>query len=242
VLLVVGLVVVGAGGFFVYARPLPLLPEATAALASTPEVAFTTIGRDLVFRPTGSTPTIGLVLYPGAKVPSAAYAPIAQRIAASGGVVVTIVDVPFNLAVLDLDAASRVIRRESRIGTWAVGGHSLGGSVAARYVAAHPESVQGLVLWASDSPADLSALDLAVLSIYGSRDAAMPAIRSEANLAKLPETTTYVEISGGNDEQMGWYTGQPDDPPATLSRIEQQNQLVIATSRFLTALGVAPGS
>jgi predicted esterase len=237
----VALVVVGAGGFLVYARPQPLLPEATAALASTPEVEFTIVGQDLVFRPTGATPTIGLVLYPGAKVPPAAYAPTAQRIAAMGDIVVTIVDVPFNLAVFDVDAASRVIGRESGVTAWAVGGHSLGGAMAAQYVASHPDAVRGLVLWASYSAVDLSALDLAVLSIYGSLDAAVPTIRSEANLAKLPETTTYVEITGGNHEQMSWYTGQPDDPPATLSRIEQQNQLVIATSSFLAGLAVAPG-
>jgi dienelactone hydrolase len=194
-----------------------------------------------VFRPTAAAPAIGLVLYPGGKVPPAAYAPAAHRIAATSGALVVIVDVPFNLAVLSIDAADRVIRREPTITRWAVGGHSLGGAMAAEYARSHAGVVRGLVLWASYSAADLSATDIEVLSIYGSLDAGVSTFRSPANLAKLPADTRYVEISGGNHEQMGWYTGQPNDPPATTARDEQQSQLVIATASFLAALEVEAG-
>jgi hypothetical protein len=51
----------------------------------------------------------------------------------------------------------------------------------------------------------------------------------------------FVPIEGGNHEQMGWYTGQPNDPPATTARDEQQSQLVIATASFLAALEVEAG-
>lgn len=153
-----------------------------------------------------------------------------------------IVDVPFNLAVFDIDAPDRVIAREPSITTWVVGGHSLGGAMAAQYAGSHPGAVDGLVLWGSYPAADLADADIAVLSIYGSLDAGLPTIRNDANLAKLPATARYVEISGGNHEQMGSYTGQPNDPPATISRIEQQAQLTTATASFLGALGVATGS
>jgi hypothetical protein len=43
-------------------------------------------------------------------------------------------------------------------------------------------------------------------------------------------------IEGGNHEQMGWYTGQPNDPPATISRDEQQRQVVDATLDLLARL------
>ena len=236
------LVVVGLAGFLVYAQPQQTLPEASAALVSDPEVAVSTVGRDLVFRPAQAAPTVGLILYPGGRVPPAAYAPAAHRIAAVSGALVVVVDVPFNFAVFDIDAPNRVIAREPSVTTWAVGGHSLGGAMAAQYAGSHPGAVDGLVLWASYSAADLAGSDFAVLSIYGSLDGGLPAIRSDANLTKLPASTTYVEISGGNHEQMGWYTGQPNDPPATISRIEQQNQLATATASFLAALGIAPGS
>jgi dienelactone hydrolase len=239
VLLIVALALALAGAaFLLYARPQQLLPEATAALASDGEVAVSTVAGDLVFRPTGEAPHVGLILYPGGKVPPAAYAPAARRIAALSGALVRIVDVPFNLAVFDIDAAGPVIGGEPSITSWAVGGHSLGGAMAAQYAASHPDAVRGLVLWASYSAADLSRTDLKVLSIYGSLDRGLATFRSPENIARLPAGTTYVEISGGNHEQFGWYTGQPDDPPATISRSEQQSQIAIATASFLATLGV----
>ena len=50
------------------------------------------------------------------------------------------------------------------------GRHSLGGSMAASYVAEHVSSFEGLVLLGSYSTADLSESDLSVLSICGSED------------------------------------------------------------------------
>ncbi|MEO5939358.1 MAG: alpha/beta fold hydrolase [Candidatus Limnocylindrales bacterium] len=199
-----------------------------------------TAGRDLVFRPVGGAPTVGLILYPGGKVPPAAYAPAAREIAAVSGALVVIVDVPFNFAVFDIEAPARVIGREREIATWAVGGHSLGGAMAAQYVASHPNAVAGLVLWASYSAADLSGQPVRVLSIYGSLDGGAPTFTSPANRAKLPGAATFVEIDGGNHEQMGWYTGQPNDPPARIERSDQQARVVVATASFLAALGVAP--
>ena len=50
-------------------------------------------------------------------------------------------------------------------------------------------------------------------------------------------TTTAIE--GGNHEQMGWYTGQPNDPPATISRPDQQDQLVAATVALLEQISTS---
>jgi dienelactone hydrolase len=200
-----------------------------------------TAGRDLVFRPTGAAPTVGLILVPGGKVPPAAYAPAAREIAARSGALVEIVDVPFNLAVLDIDAPERVIAREPGVARWAVGGHSLGGAMAAQFAGSHPGAVAGLVLWASYSATDLSASGLRVLSIHGSLDAGAATFTSAETRAKLPADTAFLEIEGGNHEGMGWYTGQPNDPPAEIPRAEQGDQVVIATVAFLAALGVVPG-
>jgi len=65
-----------------------------------------------------------------------------------------------------------VIDSNPDIQTWTIGGHSLGGSMAARFARLHPEEIKGLVLWAS-YPAetdDLSGSTLPVLSISASRD------------------------------------------------------------------------
>ena len=44
-------------------------------------------------------------------------------------------------------------------------------------------------------------------------------------------------IAGGNHEQMGRDAGQPDDPPATISRTDQHAQVIVATETVLDAIG-----
>ena len=143
---------------------------------------------------------------------------------------------PFNLAVFGIDAAAAVIKAHPEIEHWAVGGHSLGGSMAAQFIDSHPDTVEGLVLWASYSAADLSQDDLAVVSAYGTLDAGVASYTSPANVAKLGTDVAFTVIEGGNHEQMGWYTGQPNDPPATIPRADQQAQVVDATLTLLAGL------
>ena len=228
-------VVVLLGAFAWWVQPQPLLPEATAALASTPGATFSDDSGRLTYTPTAAPPTTGLVLYPGAKVPPAAYAPAARAIAEAGYLVV-VVPVPLNLAVLDVGAAKAVVDEHPEIKTWAVGGHSLGGAMAGQYVGDHPDTVDGLVFWAAYSAADIAAQELPVANIYGSLDSGVPSYSSPANLAKVGEDVATTVIAGGNHEQMGWYTGQPNDPPATISRADQQAQVVAATVALLEGL------
>jgi hypothetical protein len=234
----VGLVVAIAG-FLWWAQPQPLLPEATAALASTPAATFEQ-GDDgrLTFTPTAARPTTGLVLYPGGKVPPAGYAPAARAIAEAGHLVV-VVPVPFNFAIFAVDAAADVIDDHPEITSWSVGGHSLGGASGALFVDGNPGVVDGLVLWASYSSADVSDEGVLVTSSYGTLDRGAPTFTDPDNVARLGPAVVFTTIEGGNHEQMGWYTGQPDDPPATISRQEQQDRIVAATLEMLDAL-VAP--
>ena len=229
------LVVAGLGYFSI---PQPLLAEARAALASTSEVAYSREGDRYLFEPVKTVATTGLILYPGGKVDPIAYAPTARHLAELG-YLVEIVPMPANLAVLGIDRASDVIAAHPEIRRWALGGHSLGGSMAAQYLASHPGSVQGLVLWASYSAATLKVdgnPSFRSLLVYGSLDAGAAGYTSVEHIANLGAPPTVVVIEGGNHEQMGWYTGQPNDPPATISRDEQQRQLIIATATFLESL------
>ena len=232
----VGLLIVGGAAYF--AIPQPELPEAAAAQASTSEVTFELEDGRLAFRPTAQLPRVGLILYPGGKVSAGAYAPLAQAIAARG-YLVEIVPMPLNLAVLGVDRAAAVIGAHPEIGRWAIGGHSLGGAMAAQY-AANDDRIDALALWAAFSATDLSDRDLYVLVAYGSLDAGAAGFASDERLANLPATRTVKVIEGGNHEQMGWYTGQPNDPPATISRAEQQDRVVETTVKLLLSLKV-PG-
>lgn len=230
------LALVGAGVFL--AVPAPLLPQASAALRSTASVAYSDADGWLTFAPAGAAPTTGLIFYPGGRVAAAGYAPAAAAIAQQGYLVV-IVPMPFNLAVFGAGRAAEVQAAHPEIRHWAIGGHSLGGVTAAQFAADHPGAVQGLLFWASYSASDLSAqAGLKVVSVYGSLETGKPDYISAEAKARLPAGAVYVEIPGGNHEQFGYYTGQPNDPPAAIAREDQQAQAVAAAVQLLQAITV----
>jgi len=240
VLGIVAVIVIAlVGGLAWFFSPQPLLPEATAALASSPAASFSEEATGLTYTPVGASPTTGLILYPGAKVPAAGYAPTARAIAEEGYLVV-VVPMPLNFAIFDVDAASGVIAAHPGITRWVIGGHSLGGAMAAQYAADNPGAVDGLALCGAYSASDLAASGLAASSVYGSLDAAAPKIEDPATQSLLPATTVYDRIEGGNHEQCGWYTGQPNDPPATITREDQQIRIVTAWLALLQAIASAP--
>jgi hypothetical protein len=233
VLLVVVGLVLAAGAW--YLQPQPLLPEADASLASTAEVTFTQTDTGLEWAPADGSYDTGLIVYPGGKVPAAAYGPLAQQIAQDGYLVV-ITPMPLNLAVFGIEKADDVIGAHPEVETWAIAGHSLGGSMAAQYVGGNPGSIDGLAFWASYAATDLSALDLDVVSTWGSLDAGAARMSGPEARAFVPADAVFIEIPGGNHEQMGWYTGQPNDPPATISREAQQAQVAASTVAMLEGL------
>lgn len=234
------LVLIVAGGAGAWSlRPQPLLPEAQASLGAKPDTAFKKIGDSYEWMPPSMHYSVGLIVYPGAHVLPAAYGPLAQRIAAHGYLVV-VASMPLNLAVLDIDAASLIIAEHPEITRWAIAGHSLGGAMAAQFVGTHPGVMRGLALWAAYPPGDISGSGVAATSIFGSLDAGADKIASADTRKLLPPDTVFVSIAGGNHEQMGWYTGQPDDPPATISRDDQQGQVAAATLAMLARVQAQP--
>ncbi len=236
-LAVLGLVTVLVLGFMIWvSTPAKPMPEALTALQPDSAVMVET-GKWLVFTPLASQTTTGFIIYPGGRVDYRAYAPAANNIAAQGYLVV-IVHVPLNLAVFNPAAASQVIAAYPEIQHWVVGGHSLGGSMAANFAHAHPGAVQGLVLWAS-YPAgsdDLSSSGIKVLSISGTLDGLSTPAKIEASRSLLPADTIFVSIEGGNHAQFGWYGPQAGDNPAAISRDDQQAQIIQATMALLAAI------
>ena len=207
--LVLGLLL--KSSFFWASTPATPMPEALAALQFTEQVI---VGMEpwLVFRPLTDNPTVGLVLYLGGRIDPRAYAPAAHALAEEGYLVV-IVRMPLHLAVVAPGRAAAVVAAFPEIGRWAVGGHSLGGAMAARFACRNPSVAQGLVLWAAypASRDDLSARTMAVTSIYGSRDGLATGDKILAARALLPGKTQWVAIEGGNHAQLGWYGPQPGD-------------------------------
>jgi dienelactone hydrolase len=225
------------GGFVIWASTAAApMPEALEALQSDSQVQVET-DPWLVFRPVGDDPAVGLILYPGARVDPRAYAPAARALAQEGYLVV-IAPMPLNLAIFAPDRAAEVMAAFPEVDRWALGGHSLGGAMSARFAYQNPEAVQGLVLWAAypASTDDLSSHSLAVTSIYGTRDGLATGDKIAASRPLLPLDTSWVAIEGGNHAQFGWYGSQSGDNTATISREEQQDQIVAATLSLLAGL------
>ncbi len=218
------------------------MPEALVALSSDHEVHVQT-DKWLVFEPLVQEPSgdvrsdTGWIFYPGGRIDPRAYAPAARAIAAEGYLVV-IVPMPLNFAVFAPHRAEQVMAAFPEVKTWGVGGHSLGGAMAARFARQHDYLVEGLVLWAAypASADDLSGSGLAVTSIYGTHDGLATREKLDASRRLLPLDTDWVAIGGGNHAQFGWYGAQAGDGEATITRTEQQELVVAATLAWLCRL------
>ena len=138
-----------------YARPFVATPTAVTALRSENGVRLSdrlgwyelvparqdAAGEDI-------KPTTGLVFVPGARVDSRAYARVLRPLAEAGYLVAVLEG-----AVRLCDYSMLIMARRSsivhpEITHWVVGGHSLGGTMAAS-LADNDERVNGLVLFAS---------------------------------------------------------------------------------------------
>lgn len=163
----------------------------------------------------GSYASLGFMFIPGALVDPHSYDEALSKVATQGYAVV-IVKEPANLAILNAAASLSLVDDISGISSWAIGGHSLGGTMASEMVKQHPDTFKGLILEASypasyDSLADWSGK---VLSISASNDGLATPAKIEANKQYLPtSTTTYETISGGCHAYFGSSnTGQRFDP------------------------------
>lgn len=178
----------------------------------------------IVFSPDGASK--GLIFYPGGKVEYRAYIPLMQA-CAEQGVLCVLVEMPFNLAVLDVNAADGIQNTYPEIKEWYIGGHSLGGSMAAAYLADFADAYEGLILLGSYSTADLSGTDLDVLSVYGSEDKVLDREKYDANKSNLPENFTEIVIDGGCHAYFGMYGSQDGDGEPSVT-VEEQIALTVS--------------
>ena len=165
----------------------------------------------------------GIVFYPGGKVEYTAYAPLMREFAKKG-YFCAVVKMPFNLAVLDANAAKDVKEAHPEISKWIIGGHSLGGVMAAKYAAI--SDFDGLFLLAAYANTDLSDKAIPVVSIYGDKDGVLNMDEYNASKGNLPADMTEHVIKGGNHSQFGSYGLQEGDGKATISAEDQRTQAV----------------
>lgn len=184
---------------------------------------------NILFEPVSNAKNIGFIFYPGAKVEATAYAPMAKEIA-SNGYTVIIAKMNFNLAILSPNKADGIINNHQNIDTWAIGGHSLGGVMAADY-ALENEKIKGLVLLASypQKKTNLSSKQIKVLSLWGSVDkvADLQKVKEAKNV--MPSDAEFIEIKGGNHGGFGDYGLQKGDNKSSITNKQQ----MMDTSKYI---------
>ncbi|MBX3010261.1 MAG: hypothetical protein KF832_02095 [Caldilineaceae bacterium] len=199
----------------------------------------------LRFLPTAQPQSVGLLFYPGGMVEPTAYAPLAHALAKRGYATI-IVKLPWRTAMFpgqeeNLGAHTRALIQENDAVTqWVLGGHSRGAALAVRFAHAATDTLAGLILIGTSHPKEaawsLANSNLNVLKIYASQDGLASVAEVEANRSFLPATTQWVLIEGGNHAQFGYYGSQLGDNQATLSREEQQAQMLAAIQHFLSTV------
>jgi hypothetical protein len=179
--------------------------------------------------------TQGIVFYPGGKVEPEAYSSLASAMSLELNQLVVIVPMPLDLAILGSKRGDKVQDHFTNISKWTIGGHSLGGVMAASRISKSPESWDRLFLIASypQDTLSLSNQTLPVISILGSQDGLVSHEIWQSSLELLPATTVTKLIDGGNHAGFGDYGPQEGDLTASISPSAQREETIKALKNWI---------
>jgi hypothetical protein len=178
---------------------------------------------DLIIIPSKIKSDTALIFYPGGKVEATSYYPLLSRFA-DNGITCVLVKMPFHLAVFDPSAADRVFDTLPEIKNWFIGGHSLGGAMASKYMSENPGKLKGLILLGAYVYGDVPSSK--ALTIYGTKDGVL-------DKEKIKDSDPQLPLVGGNHANFGNYGEQKGDQEAHMSREEQQEKTAEAVGEFV---------
>lgn len=178
---------------------------------------------DLIIIPSKIKSDTALIFYPGGKVEATAYYPLLSKFA-DNGITCVLVKMPFHLAVFAPSAADRVFNTLPEIKNWFIGGHSLGGAMASKYMSENPEKLKGLILLGAYVYGDVPSSK--ALTIYGTKDGVL-------DKEKIKNSDPQLPLVGGNHANFGNYGEQKGDQEADISREVQQEKTAEAVGEFV---------
>ena len=208
------LVVVMAGVFYIYTMDYYRASDYVDDIISNSTMRIEEDGKLTYIYPENPK-SEGIIFYPGGKVEAIAYMPLLLQLAEEGYTTV-LVEMPFNLAVFNVNGANKVLESNSEIDSWYLAGHSLGGAMASSYTEENYDRLEGLILLGS-YPVNEAPIE--TLAIYGTYDVKL-------DLEKVRTADVVYEIVDGNHAWFGDYGEQEGDGQALISHEEQQAEAV----------------
>ena len=160
-----------------------------------------------------------IIFYPGAKVEAISYAPLLIELA-NNDIDCYLVKMPFNIAILNSNAADKIIKNY-KYKNYYMMGHSLGGAMASVYTSNNEDKINGLILLAAYSTEKIKKVD--TLSIYGDKDNVLNKENYNKNKNNINNITEYI-IEGANHSGYAYYGEQKGDNKANISKEEQINE------------------
>ncbi|MEU2198811.1 alpha/beta hydrolase [Isoptericola sp. NPDC019482] len=223
-------------------RPFGAVEPALAAMRSDDAVTVTDGATRYVLAPADGGDGTAVFFQPGARVDARAYAAVLRPLAEAGHTVV-VAKQPLGIAFLAMGAFDDA-RSAVDADRWVVGGHSLGGTVAAMEADASDGPADdaeapaaGLLLFASYPAGDVSrTLTAAVESVSGSEDGLATPAKIDASRADLPADAAFTVVEGGVHAYFGDYGPQPGDGTPTISHDDARAQISDAAVAFVDGL------
>ena len=228
-LLLIGIVIITIISFLIYVSDYYKAQDVDEYLESSDTVEVSKKDNNYYFVP--SNYDTGIIMYPGGKVETKAYAPIC-RLLAEDGYLVILLHMPFNLAFLDFDAADKIIDSYNDINFYLMG-HSLGGAMSSEYLAKNYDKYEGMIYLASYTTKNLKNTNLRVLSMYGENDKVLNKKSYEKYKKNLPINSEEYIIKGGNHGYFGSYGEQKGDGTATITPLTQWSIAVSRIDKFI---------
>lgn len=241
----VALIALAAGYFLSQARTYvvrpPLILGQDAAYDQASAQARVTLedagGQVIYIRPPAVAGKTLFVLYPGGLVRPQAYEWLGRALAVSG-VETVIPAFPADLAVTKANRASNLIEKYGRGKTVVIGGHSLGGAMAAQYASKNKEQIGGMILMAA-YPAknvNLAEATYPVLSLMAEKDGVASPDDVKDGLNRLPKSAELKVVPGAVHAFFGRYGPQKGDGLPSVTRAQAEAEILKDIREFIQAL------
>jgi hypothetical protein len=239
--IVAAVLLVGWLAVLAWLRPFTAVEPALTAMSSTATVVVRETPTQIIMEPGLDPIDVGVLFQPGARVDARAYAAVLRPLVDAGYTVV-IAKAPLGIPFLSFRTFESVRDSYPAVSRWVVGGHSLGGTVAATIADTHDDDpqqpVDGLLLYASYPASDMSSsLTSDVMSISGTLDGLATPADIEDSRADLPEESAFIPIEGAVHASFGDYGPQPGDGTPTITQDEARTRIGQASLDFLNGLG-----